>query len=462
MSIFASVLRSYVDELSNCEISIERILNYIERVRFDESRPEFYMCRIKPRGPDVYNHLSTKYGVPENKLSKIIRIENVCERMYPPPDLICFDDVRKWAISTGTSFDVYFKNQYSFIGFTSSLFTTFVLYELFVVGSIGRVEFNTTDYTIKEIHILVGKWKVNELNSICAFEEKENTPFLSFRIEDNQEDPDALYVFTSILELITECGKKMYIVPWIKLFLQNSTNGYIYDSDMIEQHFVLKEKITPERTNMYVPIIEDNLLTSWGILRSDMILNEPIKGPQLASNFMNSYVYCLDLDLTKVSPPDKHIFPRSICLDILHRVASGHVRHLIARSYHEHLKTSKTGVVSFIPGPGDYHMTIFVSTVFKHGSRYHVRHGFFLTNDSKKLEKIVRDHWCQETKWINENVFIDHLISISITDVLPVIPVGKIYFTDRHVPKTLSNKRWKLAGCSCVSCEQIRSTPFVF
>jgi hypothetical protein len=463
-------IESMVNDLKNFnpeEMTFFKLIQRIERLRFDESRPDFFMshfhqCESKQDRVKLYESLSEKYKIPVGILGRYLRIQGICQRVEPPLNLVSFQDVKNWAINKQTDFRTYYEYSNSFLGYFSSLYTCLL---------VKRYIQSTPEFlkkAIKSMNIIIGKWKISEPMSICIFQnmdmENMDPYFLSFRVSC---DSTNLYVQTSVLEIEFEDLTLQYIFPWSPLFYKSSFHQYIRTQEEIDEFFVPLDVLHDESLTRFVPLLEDNILTTWGVKNNSISFHDSITGTHFAADFMNSYVYCFDLNLQTPQPPKYPHFTRENMIELINCVSEKHMGHILSRFFDltTTLIPSKSTVVSFLPGPGDFFLTVFVSILYKLGARYHTCHAVFFTNNQDDLKKIIEENWCTTKKWINEHVFHDFLVKTRMSShetIVPILPIGRLYCHDPHTPQVIKNGRWKLAGCSCVSCERVHSSPFVF
>lgn len=503
-------------------IEMTHLMKHIQTIRRMEVPPWFFLTR--DRSGDVPkeqwgNGYETPDGIHSETIRNVMNFTHILERKTIPHECVSLQSSLEFYKKSKLTLDMFRSNPFLFEGFFQPLIVCVALAEAAehprVPCKIRIPDRMRVQKGISEMAVEVKKHLLTDRVNLSLTEElmgklppsvdQENSKLLvcHWRLSPDHKVRSPLFVQGSIdhlavpfkfestadgnlwiqtyaiemkVKITDEFDDSIVIHPWARMF-GNDEKFMSWKSTMeIDMpNLSISSALnysSSESLAIFVPRVEANIRELWGWVDFPAHVERP-SVTNLCADLSGKFVWCIDMPRVhpsikspsqiKFTPPELPFFTRELLIDAVHKASERHVAHMIVRG-NEGVVTipdsSLSGYSTVTYGTRDDFVMVFVSTSYRVGSMYRIGHVAMVSRNSDHTREFLR--WYKD----HEDVLIAlagrvSKLCMSLSIIVPPIPVRRVQFRDEYTPIVLRKKIWKLAGCYCSTCQSIREEPLV-
>jgi hypothetical protein len=462
MFLYNQFIGSYVNDILHTSQSrnIIDIINYIDHMRLHETIDSFMLTKkiTDNASNQHYINLINTLKLPSECVRRHFHIETVHERMLPPVEVITRQHYNMWMQENNYTPELYQSKRHHLYSFYNSLIPCICIIELHRLTPLD-LRLNYENKRVRSLKILRVRCRIPEnFNVVLYNDEFGEQRGLSFNVEYDAEHN--LFFGFNILKATLETDETMYVNPSI-YFISNGKNREMVIQELPSDYEVLDELdefVTSNLTKYtrIVSAVESNIHSCWTTDPEKLYPTTP-NTKVIGSDFTNSVIFCVDLPNDTLVEEFKA--PQGITRlqghSIIQVTKEKHLNHICVRN-----RTSNC-VVSITFTPSQTYCVLYITTLFKIGTRCKVGHLAIVTKNRKAFHDFIQNHWNEETNWIDEEYFSQltvrfHRNLSSSSNVFLPLPVGRVFMNEPFSCDLITRGLWKLYNCFCYHCKDVR------
>lgn len=458
MFLYNQFIGSYVNDILQTNIrNVIDVINYIDYVRLHESIDGFMLTK---KITDVatnqhYVNLTETLKLPSACVRQHFHIETVHERMLPSVEVVTRQHYNMWIQENNYTPELYLTKRHYLYSFYNSLIPCICIVEL---QKITPLLFDFSGGNIKTLKILRARYRIPDGFKVVLYNDQLGEQRgLSFNVEYDAENN--LFIGHFLLEITLDSDKVFYVNPSIYFISNGTIRDMVIAKDNLPTSYEILDEFDTSNLTTYtrlISAIENNIHSCWTTDSEKMYSTIP-STKIIGSDFTNSAIFCIDLP--DESAVEEFKAPQGMSRlqghSIIQVTKEKHLNHICVRN-----RTSNC-VVSITFTPSQTYCVMYITTLFKLGTRYKIGHLAVITKNRKLFHEYVKSHWDEENNWIDEEYFSQLTIRFhrnlsSTSNVFLPLPIGRVFMNEPFSCDLITRGLWKLHNCFCYHCKDVR------